>query len=172
MTMTQEKVKPIVTASHLVDRLMGDDGLAREDARATLVKVGAPVVPRLVQLLADQREYVRWEAAQALAEIADPASAEALVRLLEDQAVGVRWVAASGLITMGEAGLPPLLRALVKRSGSVILLRSAHRVIFDLVGRDRLAMLKPLLDALESIEPAVTVPLAAQSALDLLSARR
>ena len=171
MTQTHQVPTAAPTISRLFERLMSEDGLARESARAAIVKLGSSAVPHLLELLNDEREFVRWEAAKALEGIADPSAASALVRTLEDRSISVRWLAASGLIALGTAGVPPLLKALVQNSGSIILLLSAHRVIFDLVGRDRLSLLKPVLDALESAEPPVTVPLAAQAALNNLRAR-
>ena len=167
--MTVGTDKPMATASHLVERLYLDDGLARAAAREAIVKIGRPMTPRLVQLLSNPNEQVRWEATKALAEIADPAAAVALVGALEDPSFGVRWLASTGLIVLGRDGLAPLLRALMQNSGTVLLRHAAHRIVFDLAGRDKLyALLKPVLDALESAEPAVSAPVAAHAALQKL----
>ncbi|MBI5878923.1 MAG: HEAT repeat domain-containing protein [Chloroflexi bacterium] len=169
--MKVETGRPVATASHLVDRLYDDDGMVRAKARETIIKLGKPLTPRLIALLSEPGDQVRWEAAKALAEIADPAAAPALVGALVDRSFGVRWLAATGLIVLGRDGLIPLLRALMADSSSVILRHSAHRVIFDLVGREQLVpILAPVLEALESAEPAVSVPLAAHTALEQLLA--
>ncbi len=167
MAVGTDKAK--ATASQLVERLSLADGMARDAAREAIVKIGKPMTPRLVQLLSSPDEQLRWEAAKALAAIGDPAAAPALVGALEDPSFGVRWLASSGLITLGRDGLRPLLIALMQNSGTVLLRSAAHRIVFDLAGREELyVLLKPVLDALESAEPAVSVPGAAQSALQAL----
>ncbi len=43
--------------------------------------------------------------------------------------LGIRWLAAEGLIGLGEAGLRPLLEALVHHSDSAWLREGAHHVL-------------------------------------------
>ncbi len=100
----------------LVERLASPDGKARDVARSSLVRLGRPAVPTLVELLerAGERgcgEHSCWEAAKALAEIGDPAAAPAFVRALEHADAGTRWLAGEGLIDLGRDGLPVLLEA-------------------------------------------------------------
>lgn len=169
--MTAGTDKPMATASHLVEQLSSENGSVRAVARDAIIKIGPPMTPHLIQLLSSPDEHLRWEAAKALAAIADPASAPALVGALEDRSFGVRWLASSGLIALGRDGLRPLLVALMQNSGTVLLRSAAHRIVFDLAGRDHLfVLLKPLVDALESTEPAVSVPVAAHAALQKLDA--
>ncbi len=59
----------------LVAKLGDKDGLIRETARLALIDFGQSAVPPLVRLLGDKREQVRWEAVNALSEIADPSAA-------------------------------------------------------------------------------------------------
>ncbi len=160
-----------------IDSLIGDlaskDGLVRESARASLVAVGRPAVDPLIKLLADQHRQVRWEAAKALSQIADPKAAPALVRALEDEEFSVRWLAAKGLTALRSKGLPPLLRALIKRSDSPSLLQGAHHVLHDVMRRGvQKEVLQPLLAALEDFEPSLEVPPAARAALDALAGAR
>lgn len=158
------------TIGSLVGDLASKDGLVRESARLSLVAVGRPVVGALIKLLADRNRRVRWEAAKALSQIADPKAAPALVRALEDEEFSVRWLAAKGLIALRSEGLAPLLRALVKRSDSASLLQGAHHVLHDVMRRGvQKEVLQPLLAALEDFEPSLEVPLAARAALDALA---
>ena len=87
----------------------------------------------------------------------------------------MRWLASDALIALREAGLPPLLSALVRHGDSILLRNGAHHVLHDLsrghVSRDIVEILKPVVVALESIEPSMAVPLAAQKVLDQLPAR-
>lgn len=62
--------------SHQVDELVArvadSDGSTRQRARETLVAIGEPALPVLLELLASPQVRVRWEAAKALTEIPDP----------------------------------------------------------------------------------------------------
>jgi HEAT repeat protein len=158
------------TISNLIDRLDDPHGLKRQQARWELVSIGKPAVPALLELLKDQREGVRWEAAKALSQIGDPDAAPKLVEALDDDNFGVRWLAAEGLICTGGRGLIPLLRALERHSDSKWLRDGAHHVIRSLVGEPTLHdTLAPVLRALEGIEPVLEVPPAAEKALCTLT---
>jgi HEAT repeat protein len=164
------RVDPVTIGSLIAD-LASKDGLVRESARLSLVAVGRPVVGALVKSLTDRNRQVRWEAAKALSAIADPTAAPALVKALEDEEFSVRWLAAKGLIALRSQGLPPLLRALIKRSDSGSLLQGAHHVLHELARRGvPKDVVQPLLAALEDFQPSLEVPPAARAALDALPA--
>jgi HEAT repeat protein len=164
--------KGIDPDSHSIGSLISDlasaSGQARTASRQALVSIGSPAVPFLIDATADPSEQVRWEAAMALSQIADPRAAPALVRALEDSEFSVRWLAAEGLLAMGRNGLEPLLRELVRQSDSVWLRMGAHYVVRQLSGRDLKEVLQPLLAALDGLEPALEVPMAAAAALEAL----
>jgi hypothetical protein len=154
----------------LIAGLADDDGLVRQRARESLVDMGEQAAAPLIEELADPNGQVRWEAAKALSEIGDPAAAPALVNALEDKKGDIRWLAAEGLIVLERRGLPPLLQALVERSGSEWLREGAHHVLHDLAGKKGLGdLVSPVLAALENVEPALEAPLAARAALDTLA---
>jgi HEAT repeat protein len=134
----------------------------------SLVDIGSPAVPPLIELLGARNKQVRWEAAKALAAIADPAAAGALVKALEDKDFDVRWVAAEGLINIGREGIVPLLRTLIERSDSPWLRQGAHHVLHDLAVGDLEEMLKPVVDSLQDVESAIEAPIAAKAILDRL----
>jgi HEAT repeat protein len=156
------------TIDLLVAKLAGNNGRERERARWALVDIGSPTVPPLLDMLRARKKQVRWEAAKALAAIADPAAAEALVTALEDKVFDVRWLAAEGLINIGRAGLVPLLHALIERSDSPWLRQGAHHVLHDLAVGDLKEMLKPVVDSLQDVDSAVETPVAAKAILDRL----
>lgn len=161
------------TIGSLIGDLASKDGIVRESARLGLVAVGRPAAGALIKLLAVRNRQVRWEAAKALSQIVDPTAAPALVKALEDEEFSVRWLAAKGLIALRSKGLPPLLRALIKRSDSGFLLHGAHHVLRDLVRRGvSKDVVQPLLAALEDVEPSLEVPPAARAALDALPRTR
>jgi HEAT repeat protein len=156
------------TISLLIAKLTGNDGLERESARWSLLSIGSPAVAPLTELLESPNKQIRWEAAKALAAIADPAAAHVLVKALEDKVFDVRWVAAEGLINLGREGLVPLLQALIERSDSPWLREGAHHVLHKLAEGDLKELLQPIVDSLESIESAVESPIRAHAALDAL----
>ncbi len=156
----------------LVDILCDKNTLKRHRARLSLVDIGRPAVPYLMQALEDSHaeECKRWEAAKALSDIGDPVAAPVLIDILgQDEHFGVRWLAAEGLIAMGRGGLVPLLNALIQRSDSAWLREGAHHVLRTLAGRGLYTYVAPVLTALEDMEPAVQVPPAARAALDALA---
>ena len=115
-TRTNGVVQDLMEApiSPLLADLAGPSPTTREKARNALVAMGHVAVPALIQLLADRKPHVRWEAAKALASIADPISATALAKALDDPDGDVRWVAGEGLIALGREGLQPLLAKLLE----------------------------------------------------------
>jgi HEAT repeat protein len=175
-----EKVKPArsknvppSTLNSLIADLGSRDGLVRQNARIALIRRGEPAVPSLIKAFKNKSEPTHWEAAKALSLIGDPRSVQALVNGLEDNAFGIRWLAAEGLITVGYDSLVPLLQALQDRPDSARLREGAHHVLHDwvsrhLLDRDSREQVKPVLAALNDIEPAVEIPLAAHRALDAL----
>ncbi|MEI7945302.1 MAG: HEAT repeat domain-containing protein [bacterium] len=73
----------------LMELLSSEDGMTRQNARKSLVVLGKPAVPFLVQTLQNSKvDHVRWEAAKALAAIGDKGDASSiptLVNALEDR---------------------------------------------------------------------------------------
>jgi HEAT repeat protein len=141
----------------LIDSLCSRDGAVRHKARETLTIIGKEAVRQLIPLLKDPEDDVRWEAAKALADIADARAASALAATLEDRNFGVRWLAAEGLIAIGRDALVPLLKALIKRSDSVWLREGAHHVLHDLSKKGLKGLLTPVLAALEGVDPEIEV---------------
>jgi HEAT repeat protein len=152
----------------LVDELASKDGMKRQMARQALVRIGGVAVDVLIHLLDDARQIVRWEAARALADLRDSASAPALVRALDDEDDDVRWLAAEGLIALHARALKPLLKALTAPSCSVRLRDGAHHILSEMRRGWPAVIAGPVLEALEDIDPALAVPLAARSALAAL----
>ncbi|MEJ2542181.1 MAG: HEAT repeat domain-containing protein [Gemmatimonadota bacterium] len=133
--------------------LEAKSGLARENARRHLVEMGLAATPVLETLLQDTRTQVRWEAAMAMKEIADPGSVPSLIDALEDEDRDVRWVAAEALADIGEDSLKPLLESLVLRGDSLELREGARLVFSQLQDFDLRYILLPVSDALEKSLP-------------------
>jgi HEAT repeat protein len=156
------KVAPLIAA------LNSRDGTERKVARLRLIEIGRPAVPALIEALQSPSEHVRWEAAKALVDIRDGRAAPALVRILEDPEPAVRWLAAEALMVLGRDGLIPLLQGLERRSSSVWFRDGAHHVLRALTLDGVAEEARPVLEALEDIEPPVEVPIAAHEVLERL----
>jgi HEAT repeat protein len=156
----------------LIEALASPSAPVRHRSRLALVANGKPAVPALIEALGAPGEALRWECTKALGEIGDPAAAPVLVRALEDENGGVRWLAAEGLIALGREAVVPLLRALEERSDSLWLRQGAHHVLRSLLTKAWGEPLRPVMAALEDIEPGLEVPLAALAALDTVRGRR
>lgn len=154
-----------VDIDSLVAELSSKDGLVRRPARAALVEIGEPAVPALMQGLSAPQDHARWEAAKALCEIHAPEAAPALVERLEDPNFSVRWLAAEALVGLGEAALHPVLQALVLRPDSPWLRQGAHHILRSLAHAGYDGVLLPVLQALESVDPSLETPVAAEKAL-------
>jgi HEAT repeat protein len=155
-------------APDLVVRLGSREPVERQAARKELVSIGSPAVPHLIKCLSDLRRQVRWEAAKALGEIADPITATVLVAALEDKDSDVRWLAAEALVAIGREGLRPLLANLIQHSDSDSLREGAHHVCHELAKTADGPIIRPVLDALNTSEPEMAVPGTAFSALRAL----
>jgi HEAT repeat protein len=154
----------------LVRGLSSDNREERLLARKGLVRAGGPAVAPLVALLGDDRDHTaQWEAAKALVEIADPAAVPALIAALEDPGFDIRWLAAEGLIALHRAALPFLLQALAERPQSVWLREGAHHIVCAFPYPSTQKSMADLRAALEGIEPELTVPPAAWTALQELA---
>lgn len=149
------------TIQSLIADFGDSDGIVRRKAREALVTVGQAAVKPLTDALSDPSEFVRWEAAKALAEIGSPSATEAMVKSLEDDSFGVRWLAAEGLIALGRAAIEPLMLALMQGSSSPWLREGAHHVLHDLAKQGLRREVAPVIAALEGPEPDMGVPEAA-----------
>ena len=149
----------------LLAGLSDKHGETRQASREQLVALGEPAVAGLIALLSAGENQTRWEAAKALSEIHSPSAARALVTALEDREFGVRWLAAEGLSATGTPALPPLLEALCECPESLRLREGAHHVLKAIHDPQASFHIRPVLAALEGVEPELTVGRAALAAL-------
>lgn len=157
----------------LIADLTCDDVITCQKARRKLVTMGSLAVERLVKELSNKKHWVRWETAKALSQIGDKTAVKALVNALEDEEFDIRWLAAEALINIGQDSLEPLLIALENHGDkSIFLRRGAHHVLHDMKRGDLDKILKPVMAAVEDMEPHIEVPLIAKKALDTLRTHR
>jgi len=141
----------------------------RRKARWSLVYEGANAVPDLIQALSNGNQHTRMEVVRIFSQTRDLSAAPALVRALEDEDHDIRWTAMKGLIAFERAGLEPLLEALMKDFDSVWLREGAHHILNVLKKKRYLRQPSlQVLQALEGVEPEVTVPWAAEAAWESL----
>lgn len=150
----------------LIADLNCDDSMKCRIARGALVAVGEEALVPLVKALHSKKRWVRWEAAKALGQIGGPTATQVLVDALRDRMFEIRWLAAEGLIAIGRPALVPLLEALIKNSDAAWMRQGAHHVLHDMDRGELNEVLKPVLTALEGMNPALGVPLAARAALE------
>ncbi len=149
-----------------IEQLHNKDGYTREKAREALIAIGKPAVPKLIELLSNRNRLLKWEACKALGSIRDPGAAAALVTMLQDENMEVRWAAGEALIAIGAKVLAPLLSGLVKHFDSVYMRQGARHVLGAFKKKH---LLNPktlaVMDTLKIFEPGISVPIAAQKAL-------
>ncbi len=156
------------TIEGLIMVFSSDNGSARREARQSLVAIGSPAVPSLIEALKQKDDNVRRGAVRTLSEIGGPEVAPALIKTLEDEEFDIRWMAAEGLIELGMDGLKALLQALIDDGNSPLLLEGAHHVIHSMAKGGLRKYLGPVLGSLEGVEPSVKAPIAAFHALEML----
>lgn len=159
-------MKTVHSFEDLIRDLRSKDGARRMHARETLVTIGKPSVPFLIELLEDDDDIVRWEACKALRRIKDASTAWVLVDALDDDSMAVQWLAAEALIALKTASIVPLLEQLEKNFESPFVRQGAHHVLHALE-RDGLLEEEVIavIDALRSIGPNVSAAIAASRAL-------
>ena len=183
-----EMQKDETSVDSLITRLADKNGQTRESARMRLLSIGKPAVPVLIEALGDRNKLVRWEAAKALGQIQDPIAAPPLVKALRDKVFDIRWLAAESLIAIGSDSVVPIIQELLQFSDDPWLVQGAHHVLSHFAESDAIVphheydhptprtkfnkVLKPLVLALEKIDPTVEVPLAAKAAFDELTRTR
>lgn len=145
--------------------LGSDEPETRLEARQACVTLGHAAVPWLSAALRSNRTWVRWEAAKALSQIADPSATAPLIAALRDREFAVRWLAAEGLAVIGVPAVAPLLRELIADPKSVWLHEGVHHILHDRARGEWREVLKPVVDALQDPEAEARAPAAAQRAL-------
>jgi HEAT repeat protein len=150
-------------------QLGAHDVAVRDAAVAALVRAGEMAVPGLVEVLGHKGHAARLEAARCLRQIKSPAAAPALQAALVDNNPDISWVAAESLAALGRDGVAGLLAALEQASWDDTALRQGAHTVFRMISDPTLERaVAPVMHAIESPEPAVTVPLAAYKAREAL----
>jgi HEAT repeat protein len=159
----------MATIKSLITDLGSEDGISRVRARKSLVDIGHAAVGPLAEAMASNREWLRWEAAKALAQIGDPLATQALIKALQDKLFDVRWLAAEGLIHIGGEAVEPLLKALVEHPDSPWMREGVHHILHELPENSIKEWVNPVLHALEDVEPSLEAAVTAKTALNLLA---
>jgi HEAT repeat protein len=154
----------------LIEKLSDEDGLTRERARHTLVLIGKPAVPALLDLVESPVKRARWEAAKTLSEIGDPSSVPALVGLLADRESDIRWLGAEGLVRVGPSSLPKVLHALIEQPDSIDVRRGTRHVFKEIGAQNKVVkeLLAPVVDVIGDTDPTGAIPPKAEEALEQL----
>lgn len=153
----------------LIQQLASNDPDQRIKARERLAEIGLSAVPGLLSALDDSLQHVRWEAAKTLEAIADPSSISKLVDTLGDDDLEVRWVAGEALVAIGGECVEAICDGLIRTRDSEDFYKAAHHVLHELAKKPkRQALLSPLVEAFNTSEPQIAVPVAAEELLEEL----
>lgn len=156
--------------SELLEKLGDEEGTVRHHARIALVTAGTVAVPGLIERLEHGNGHARWEAAKALTIVRDERAVHALVHALSDEIPGVRWLAAEALTTIGRGVLEPLLQGMLEHSHSPWFREGAHHVLSTVGKGDLRELVRPVLRALEGVEPEIGVLVPSHELLKALRA--
>jgi len=89
------------------------NGLAQQEARISLEKIGEAAVEPLIQaLLHSDNSVIRWRAAEALGNIGDTRAINPLIQALADKDTSVQWRAIEALADIGEPAIEFLCHAI------------------------------------------------------------
>ena len=156
---------PVVELLRILD---GQDGIAREQARAKLVEMGPLAISDLVRAAQGGSRQLRLETTKALATIADPKTATALAAQFDDT-LEIAWAAAEGVKRLGRDGAVAALRELVKHPNSHVVRVSAHHALRHMEASDIRETVAPVAASLLDEEPITAVLVAADAALVTLA---
>ncbi|HEY6906553.1 MAG TPA: HEAT repeat domain-containing protein, partial [Ignavibacteriaceae bacterium] len=143
----------------LVKDLANPDGIVRQKARYTLVKMGDPVLDHLIELQGSVKHLARWEAVKAISEIGSRHSIPLLIKALDDDEFDVRWLAAEGLIEIGYSSVYPLLKSFISNKDSIHMKEGVHHVLKGLEIRGLYEDKYGIIQALESFTAPIKLQL-------------
>jgi len=155
----------------LVQKFGSEKPRERMDARQQLTSLGNAAIDEIAKAFCDQRQQVRWEAANCLRMIGSSKAIPALIKEMEDENSDVGWLAGEALLAAGESSLVPVLKSLTSNKHRDLdhLYNHAHHVIRTFACRAKYQnTLQPLLDAFDESEPQTGVPVKAYEALKQL----
>lgn len=105
----------------LISYLKSDE--FKDDATRALVDLGTPAVPKLIEALNSQDDYVKKQSILALGDIQDPQAVDPLIALLQDEDWLVRLTAAASLEKIGDLRGRAAIKPLMKDPDMVVRMR-------------------------------------------------
>ncbi|NJD58027.1 MAG: hypothetical protein C3F13_13960 [Anaerolineales bacterium] len=160
---------PRANVGTLITQLRVPNDSDRLQAREILTCIGAFAIPELLNTLTTADTQLRWEIIKVFEGIQNTNTIPALVEQLKNEHAGVRWAASNALLGFRRQAIPALLEALMRDADSTWLRQSAHHILHVLKDSGNLTSTEErVYQALEDLEPMVTVPWAAERALEAL----
>jgi HEAT repeat protein len=160
---------PSADTQVLISQLSDPNDNIRMLAREALTCIGGPAIPELLQAINNTDTQLRWEIIKVLENIQNTDTIPVLVEQLKNHHAGVRWAASNALIGFRRSAIPAILEALMKDSDSIWLRQSAHHILHVFKDSGNLTAAEgKVYRALEDVEPGMTVPWAAERALESL----
>lgn len=127
----EERTHDLDGIEELIKACGEGNGLAQQEARIALEKIGEAAVEPIIQALLESRnQAIRWRAAEALGHIGDTRAIEPLIQALGDKDTSVQWRAIEALADIGEPAIESLVFA--TEDDSVEIRWGATRAIKDI----------------------------------------
>ena len=114
---------------NIVAALAKKDNLERWKNVVDLEKYGQPAAEFLIQALSDEDRWVRYLAADALANIGATNSVDSLITLLRDPDQDVRFAAAAALGKLGDTKAVKSLQEVLKRDNGYVKIAAEEALI-------------------------------------------
>ena len=114
---------------NIVAALAKKDSLERWKHVVDLEKFGQPAAEFLIQALSDEDRWVRYLAADALANIGATNSVDSLISLLRDEDQDVRFAAAAALGKLGDPKAIKSLQEVLKRDNGYVKIAAEEALI-------------------------------------------
>ena len=146
-----------------------DEALASQ-VRQALLQIGSKAVPALLEAVHSPDPWVRWHVLRALGDLRDARCIPALVEALADSDQAVAWMAARDLALMGSPVVKPVLELLIRVPCTPWLAQTAGYVLRQQRNPPQLAaILQPVVQSMYDVDYRITVPMAAERALEQLA---
>lgn len=164
---------PITDIPTLIRQLDSTDSYACMQAREVLACLGKSALPELISAIDNAGTQLRWQIIKVLEGINDPSIVPILVDQLKNEHAGVRWAASNALISYKRLAIPALLQGLMRNFDSLWFRQSAHHILHVMHDDGLLYEAEEkVFQSLEDIEPSITVPWAAEKALESLRMKK
>jgi hypothetical protein len=127
--LTPERGRGVISMQNIVAALANKENLERWKNVVDLEKYGQPAAEFLIQALSDEDRWVRYLAADALANIGATNSIDSLISLLRDPEQDVRFAAAAALGKLGDPKAIKSLQEVLRKDNGYVKIAAEEALI-------------------------------------------